>query len=118
MATWDYAQLAHLAKEFGGPKALINSIRASGVSAGRVQGSIIGSIATLVVGGIGLYVYGGHRKKVALAEQSAAVLKANIEACGETYPIAVFADNAEGVQQSKQDEGLEPGGENENGGEG
>lgn len=104
MATWDYAQLSHLAKELGGPKALINNIRAGGISIGRVQGGVIGSMATLIVGGIGLYAYDRHQKKVALAEQSAAVLNASIEAYNEARPNAASVDSTEGLQQSKQDE--------------
>ena len=70
MTTWDYAQLSHLAKELGGPQALISNIRAGGISVGRIQGGVIGSVATLVAGGIGLYAYDKHQRKIALYEEA------------------------------------------------
>lgn len=103
MRTWDYAQLSHLAKELGGPQALISNIRAGGISVGRIQGGVIGSVATLVAGGIGLYAYDKHQRKIALAEQSATILKANIEVYEEAHS-ATEADEATRETQHSEEE--------------
>lgn len=105
MTDWDYAQLSHLAKESGGPRALIANIRNEGIATGRWQGSIVGSAATLVIGGMGLYLYNRHQKKLALANESAEILESNIEA----YDV-VQAEGATGAadedEPSIRDEGL------------
>jgi len=80
MTGWDYAQLSHLAKELGGPRALISNIRSGGIATGRWQGGIVGSAATLAVGGVALYLYNRHQKKLALANESAEILEADIKA--------------------------------------
>lgn len=80
MTNWDYAQLSHLAKELGGPQALITSIRDGGLATGRWQGGIIGTVVTLAIGGLGAYLYVRHQKTLALANTSAEVLEANINA--------------------------------------
>ena len=80
MTDWNYARLSHLAKELGGPEALITNIRNGGIATGRLQGGVFGTLATLVVGGVGVYLYDRHQKKLALASQSADILAASIEA--------------------------------------
>ena len=80
MTNWDYARLSHLAKELGGPEALIANIRNGGIATGRLQGGVFGTLVTLVVGGAGVYLYDRHQKKLALANQSADILTASIKA--------------------------------------
>ena len=103
MTTWDYAQLSHLAKELGGPQALISNIRAGGISVGRIQGGVIGSVATLVAGGIGLYAYDKHQRKIALAEQSATMLKANIEVYEEAHSSTEVDEATRETQHSEEE---------------
>lgn len=104
MTGWDYAQLSHLAKELGGPRALISNIRNGGIATGRWQGGIVGSAATLAIGGMGLYLYNRHQKKLSLANESAEILESNIEAYD-----AIQAEEVAGVtdesEPSTQDEG-------------
>lgn len=50
---WDYAKLSSLAKEFGGPNALVDSIRAEGYSDGMTKG-ILGTALAF------LSLYGGY----------------------------------------------------------
>lgn len=80
MTDWDYAQLSHIAKESGGPRALIANIRNGGIATGRWQGCIVGSAVTLAIGSMGLCLYNRHQKKLALANESAEILESNIEA--------------------------------------
>lgn len=110
MTTWDYAQLSHLAKELGGPQALISNIRAGGISVGRIQGGVIGSVATLVAGGIGLYAYDKHQRKIALAEQSATMLKANIEVYEEAHSSTEVDEATRETQHSEEETVTESGG--------
>lgn len=105
MTDWDYAQLSHIAKESGGPRALIANIRNGGIATGRWQGSIVGSAVTLAIGSMGLCLYNRHQKKLALANESAEILESNIEAYD-----AIQAEGATGAadedEQSIRDEGL------------
>ena len=106
MTVWDYAQLSQLAKESGGPRALIANIRNGGIATGRWQGSIVGSAATLAIGGMGLYLYDRHQKKLALANEGAEILESNIE----VYD-AIQAEGATGAADEDEasiwDEGLD-----------
>lgn len=105
MTDWDYAQLSHIAKESGGPRALIANIRNWGIATGRWQGCIVGSAVTLAIGSMGLCLYNRHQKKLALAIESAEILESNIEAYD-----AIQAEGATGAadedEQSIRDEGL------------
>lgn len=46
--SWDYAELSHMAKEFGGPERFVNAVNYDGVVQGRWQ--II--IPELIIGGL------------------------------------------------------------------
>lgn len=106
MTSWDYAQLSHLAKELGGPRALITNIRNGGIATGRWQGGIVGSIATLAIGGVGFYLYDRHQKKLALAKESAEILEANIKAY-DAAQAEMVAEVDEIEEPSVRDEGPE-----------
>lgn len=106
MTNWDYAQLSHLAKELGGPRALVASIRNGGIATGRWQGGIIGSVVTLVIGGVGFYLYDRHQKKLSLASESVEILEASINA----YDACQTEKTPEGDKKDEpgiQDERLE-----------
>lgn len=104
MTGWDYAQLSHLAKGLGGPRALITNIRNGGIATGRWQGGIVGSAATLAIGGMGLYLYNRHQKKLALANESAEVLESNIKAY-DAIQAEEAADAANENEPSIRNEG-------------
>lgn len=106
MTGWDYAQLSHLAKELGGPRALITNIRNGGIATGRWQGGIVGSVATLAIGGVGLYLYDRHQKKLALASKSEEILEANIKAY-DTVQTEIASEGDEVDEPDVSDEGPE-----------
>lgn len=73
--TWDYAELAHTAKEFGGPQGLVDAIYEGGVVDGFIDGGfkgvIVGALGTLTIGGIALSIknaYDNHKLKTAKAK--------------------------------------------------
>lgn len=73
--TWDYAELTHIAKEFGGPQGLVNAIYEGGVVDGFIDGGlkgvIAGTLGTLTVGGIAFAIknaYNNHKLKTAKAK--------------------------------------------------
>ena len=51
---WNYAELAHVAKQSGGPEALVKTILNTGLKNGRIEGAC----ATIILGGA---VYGIYR---------------------------------------------------------
>lgn len=104
MTGWDYAQLSHLAKELGGPRALITNIRNGGIATGRWQGGIVGSAATLVIGGMGLYLYNRHQKKLTIANESAEILESSIKA-HDAIQAEEMTDAAGKDEPSIRDEG-------------
>lgn len=70
--SWDYAELSHIAKEFGGPERFVNAVNYDGVVQGRWQ--IV--IPELIVGaltGLGFgakYLYDKHQAKKALVKEA------------------------------------------------
>lgn len=96
MTNWDYAELSHLAKEAGGPEVLIANIRNGGITAGRLQGGIVGALSMLVLGGVGVYLY---QKKLALAKESAEIFAESIKACG--FDSAVSEGAKLGVEAAR-----------------
>lgn len=104
MTGWDYAQLSHLAKELGGPEALIANIRNGGLATGRWQGGIIGAATTIVVGGLGAYLYDRHKKKLVLADQSAEILASNIKAYDVKQAGDELEEGEEGQTSIQDDE--------------
>lgn len=55
--SWDYAELSHIAKEFGGPERFVNAVNYDGIVQGRWQ-VIIPEL--VVVGLAGLGIWGKH----------------------------------------------------------
>ncbi|MFR2030726.1 MAG: hypothetical protein ACLS3M_04485 [Collinsella sp.] len=96
---WDYAQLSHLAKEPVGLKA----DQISSAISLEESGWSNRSVATLVAGGIGLYAYDKHQRKIALAEQSATMLKANIEVYEEAHSSTEVDEATRETQHSEEE---------------
>jgi hypothetical protein len=63
-SSWDYAQLAKLASEHGGPGALLDDLKAGAKAEGRTQGLVIG----LMIGVAVATQVRAHLKKRKLAE--------------------------------------------------
>lgn len=83
--TWDYAELTHAAKEFGGPQGLVNAIYEGGVVDGFIDGGlkgvIVGAFGTLFIGGIAFAIKfaikntrDSYKLKTAKAKEAEAVL--------------------------------------------
>lgn len=64
---WDYAELSHMAKEFGGPEKFVNAVNHDGVVQGRWQ--VI--IPELVIGGLTILGIMGKRRYGKYKEQEA-----------------------------------------------
>ena len=77
-----------------------------GLTTGRWQGGIVGSIATLAIGGAGFYLYDRHQKKLALASESAEILEANIKAY-DVIQSQIVSEGDEVDEPDVSDEGPE-----------
>lgn len=80
--SWDYAELSHIAKEFGGPERFVNAVNHDGIVQGRWQ--IV--IPELIVGaltGLGFgakYLYDKHQAKKAPAKEALQVQATSTDA--------------------------------------
>lgn len=67
--SWDYADLSHIAKEFGGPERFVNAVNYDGVVQGRWQVIISELVVSGIVGiGIGAkYLHSKNQSRKTIA---------------------------------------------------
>ena len=81
-ATWDYAEMSHVAAKFGGPNKFVNAVAhagfvrgaAQGLAKGRMQGSVVGALVTAVLMGtgvVGAVRYQREQARLLAAEEAA-----------------------------------------------
>ena len=68
-SNWDYAQLARIASEHGGPQALLDHVKATVKFEGRVQGLVVGAIGGALVSWGYAYVK-TRKERAAIAERA------------------------------------------------
>lgn len=73
--SWDYAELSHMAKEFGGPEGLVSAIYDGGILDGRIQGAL----GMLSIGGIAIALKKLYDSRKAKAETAKIVLAENLK---------------------------------------
>lgn len=54
--SWEYANLSHTAKEYGGPEGLVTAIYNGGLVEGRIQGGAIAGLMMLSAGGFAFLI--------------------------------------------------------------
>lgn len=76
---WDYAELTHTAKEFGGPQALIDAIYDGGRADGLIEGTVGGALGVLALGGLACGVSKIYKKVKSRSETAKEVLIETLE---------------------------------------
>lgn len=103
--SWDYAELSHIAKEFGGPERFVNAVNYDGVVQGRWQivipELIIGALTGLGFGA--KYLYDKHQAKKAPTKEASQVQAISTEPVESNAIIAEVKEEPTPAETAKAD---------------